>query len=37
MMPDSAQPRVQASMVIHNIGQLVTLAQQPIELSLIHI
>jgi imidazolonepropionase len=31
IMPDTAQLRVQASMVIHNIGQLVTLAQQPIE------
>src|SRR5437660_6629029 len=30
MMPDPAQPAVQASMVIRNIGQLVTIAQQPI-------
>ncbi|HEY6409370.1 MAG TPA: amidohydrolase family protein, partial [Ktedonobacteraceae bacterium] len=30
-MPDPAQPRIQANMVIHNIGQLVTIAQQPIE------
>src|SRR6266571_6648074 len=30
MMPDPTQPRIQASMVIRNIGQLVTIAQQPI-------
>ncbi len=30
MMPDPTQPRIQANMVIHNIGQLVTVAQQPI-------
>lgn len=30
MMPDPAQPRIQANMVIHNIGQLVTVAQQPL-------
>jgi imidazolonepropionase len=30
MMPDLEQPRIQANMVIHNIGQLVTVAQQPI-------
>src|SRR5438105_6955921 len=28
MMADAGQPRIQANMVIHNIGQLVTLAQQ---------
>lgn len=30
MMPDSTQSHVQANMVIRNIGQLVTVAQQPI-------
>src|SRR5947209_9099082 len=30
MMADPTQPRIQANMVIHNIGQLVTLAQQPL-------
>src|SRR3989441_5485297 len=30
MMPDPSLPRIQASMVIRNIGQLVTIAQQPI-------
>src|SRR6266702_4706814 len=30
-MPDPAQPQIQANMVIHNIGQLVTVAQQPIR------
>ena len=30
-MPDPAQPQIQADMVIHNIGQLVTVAQQPIR------
>src|SRR5947199_8973356 len=30
MMADATQPRIQANMVIHNIGQLVTLAQQPL-------
>lgn len=30
MMPDPIQPRLQANMVIRNIGQLVTVAQQPI-------
>ena len=30
MVPDPAQPRIQANMVIHNIGQLVTVAQQPL-------
>ena len=30
MTPDPSQPRVQANMVIRNIGQLVTVAQQPI-------
>ncbi len=30
MMPDPIQPRLQANMVIHNIGQLVTVAQQTI-------
>ncbi|HLX57094.1 MAG TPA: imidazolonepropionase [Ktedonobacteraceae bacterium] len=29
MMPDPSQPRIQANMVIRNIGQLVTVAQQP--------
>ncbi|HVB73733.1 MAG TPA: imidazolonepropionase [Ktedonobacteraceae bacterium] len=31
MMPDPLQPRIQSNMVIRNIGQLVTVAQQPIE------
>src|SRR5256714_2045860 len=30
MMPDPSPPRIQANMVIRNIGQLVTIAQQPI-------
>jgi imidazolonepropionase len=30
MKPDSSQPPIQASTVIRNIGQLVTIAQQPI-------
>src|SRR2546426_3795099 len=30
MMPDPSQPSIQASTVIRNIGQLVTVAQQPI-------
>src|SRR5947208_3517914 len=30
MMADPTQPRIQANMVIRNIGQLVTIAQQPI-------
>ena len=30
MKPDSSQPLIQASLVIRNIGQLVTVAQQPI-------
>ncbi|HAG99480.1 MAG TPA: imidazolonepropionase [Ktedonobacter sp.] len=30
MMLDPAQSRIQANMVIHNIGQLVTVAQQPL-------
>jgi len=30
MKPDSSQPPIQASLVIRNIGQLVTVAQQPI-------
>src|SRR2546429_1777236 len=30
MMPDPSLPRIQANMVIRNIGQLVTIAQQPI-------
>ncbi len=30
MQPDSTQPPIQASTVIRNIGQLVTVAQQPI-------
>src|SRR5260370_7626818 len=30
MMSDPAQPRIQANMFIHNIGQLVTVAQQPL-------
>ena len=31
MMPDPSSPRVKASTVIRNIGQLVTVAQQPID------
>jgi imidazolonepropionase len=31
MMPDPSLPRVKASTVIRNIGQLVTVAQQPID------
>ena len=31
MMPDPSLPRVKASAVIRNIGQLVTVAQQPID------
>jgi len=30
MMPDPSQPRIQASTVIRNIGQLITVAQQPL-------
>jgi imidazolonepropionase len=30
MMPDPSQPRIRANMVIRNIGQLVTVAQQPV-------
>src|SRR5450759_2740808 len=30
MMPDPSQLRIQANMVIRNIGQLVTVAQQPV-------
>jgi imidazolonepropionase len=30
MMPDPSPPRIQANMVIRNIGQLVTIAQEPI-------
>jgi imidazolonepropionase len=30
-MPDPAQSRIRATMVIHNIGQLVTIAQHPIS------
>ena len=31
MMPDPSLPRVKASSVIRNIGQLVTIAQQPVD------
>jgi len=31
MQPDSTQPPIQANTVVRNIGQLVTVAQQPID------